>query len=639
MTTILSRALLTRVLVATVVVSACGQTSRPAEVAETSSAETHSSTETHSRTDTLSRTDAGAEVRVRSDNGTDTGMDLGADQGGDGQIGNDVPAETGWQPEVEVTDALGAPEVGCGPDGVEQCPQGFVCQAGECICSPDCAGKECGGDGCGGQCGDCEGELGICDGGHCFCEADNCTCRECGPDGCGGTCGGCTSDATCVAGECFALLTDCDDSNDIPWDGCTAGVLSEAQVNSFVAGAQERPALGVLSNGGYLVAWQSKPSAGQGAQAQDGDSCGVVARRFGPGNSAEAELLVNTETAGCQEQPAVAVLPDDSFVVVWRGAIEAPSFQEGETITVRLIEGQRFESDGEKLGDQVTLSMPFMDTSVIGPTVAALTADRVIVAWVDEPHLPYGDAGVIYGEALDANLETVDHFEIEPSCPDGGLDALPHLTRLNEERAVIVWTRLSPGCGMGYGAAAFMRLVDQEGGFASGELPLGESGINSTGPSAAAAGESGNFVACWHSDLPGGQTGIVVRQFGPEGEHLGPVTQASAPGLPAECSIAVLGDGRYVVVWRKIGPPQCTSGVLGQLFSADGAKEGGEFPVSSYPLPYHLHPVVAAVANGGFVVAWDNTPPTIGNKPVLGQDGLSAGIFTQGFNSDGTKWP
>lgn len=52
---------------------------------------------------------------------------------------------------------------GCAKVGVgEECTidpecegDNVVCQAGVCVCIPDCTGRECGADGCGGSCGEC----------------------------------------------------------------------------------------------------------------------------------------------------------------------------------------------------------------------------------------------------------------------------------------------------------------------------------------------------------------------------------------------------------------------------------------------------------------------------------------------------
>jgi hypothetical protein len=118
----------------------------------------------------------------------------------------------------------------CGTNGQRcvNCPPPGACNAqGQCVCTPDCAGKTCGSDGCGGSCGSCPaGE--ICDDpfpGQCACTADSCpTGLQCCPAGdtdrclavdgapcgqsgdccsgtcCGGTC--CADDQTCCGETC-----------------------------------------------------------------------------------------------------------------------------------------------------------------------------------------------------------------------------------------------------------------------------------------------------------------------------------------------------------------------------------------------------------------------------------------------------
>ena len=135
-------------------------------------------------------------------------------------------------------DHCGACDVTCG--ALE------TCLVGECLCVPDCAGRECGGNGCGGSCGAC-GPGEVCSGGTCLCDGSlvdcdgecvevrtdrrhcgacdtpcaadevcvasecttsepdggcvpDCAGRECGDDACGGSCGDCSGDTFCAAG-------------------------------------------------------------------------------------------------------------------------------------------------------------------------------------------------------------------------------------------------------------------------------------------------------------------------------------------------------------------------------------------------------------------------------------------------------
>ena len=88
------------------------------------------------------------------------------------------------------------------PDGT-QCPGGpqNQCLNGQCVCVPDCQGKECGPDGCGGSCGECPGPQDFCMNDQCQC-LPNCVGKQCGPDGCKGVCGECDDGFWCTDDDC-----------------------------------------------------------------------------------------------------------------------------------------------------------------------------------------------------------------------------------------------------------------------------------------------------------------------------------------------------------------------------------------------------------------------------------------------------
>ena len=99
--------------------------------------------------------------------------------------------------------------VGCqsvpSEDGATCSGEGGVweCLAGECVCVPQCDGKECGDNGCGGECGTCDGLQDVCFGGSCMC-APACDDKECGDDGCDSLCGVCTGPQDeCIDGACI----------------------------------------------------------------------------------------------------------------------------------------------------------------------------------------------------------------------------------------------------------------------------------------------------------------------------------------------------------------------------------------------------------------------------------------------------
>ena len=91
-------------------------------------------------------------------------------------------------------------------------------------------------------------------------------------------------------------------------DGVPIG--DEFQVNTETAGDQRDPQVAALSDGGFVTVWES--------YGQDGDSDGVFGQRFDAvGNALGTEFAVNTETEYAQVDPAVAGLTDGGFVVAW----------------------------------------------------------------------------------------------------------------------------------------------------------------------------------------------------------------------------------------------------------------------------------------------------------------------------------
>ena len=98
----------------------------------------------------------------------------------------------------------------CGKvDGCEcgECKEGYICNgSNKCVkepdCIPDCTDPETGEwiecgkeDGCGGTCGECI--YGICVDFECVCQPQ-CDGKECGPNGCGGSCGQCPGGGVCA---------------------------------------------------------------------------------------------------------------------------------------------------------------------------------------------------------------------------------------------------------------------------------------------------------------------------------------------------------------------------------------------------------------------------------------------------------
>ncbi|HRH92847.1 MAG TPA: cadherin-like domain-containing protein, partial [Agitococcus sp.] len=86
---------------------------------------------------------------------------------------------------------------------------------------------------------------------------------------------------------------------------------SEIQVNTNLVGDQFLPVISPLTDGGFVIVWQSG--------GQDGSGWGIYGQRFdSKGFKVNREFLINTATSGDQHAPVVTGLQNGGFVVVWQ---------------------------------------------------------------------------------------------------------------------------------------------------------------------------------------------------------------------------------------------------------------------------------------------------------------------------------
>ncbi|MBO3762540.1 calcium-binding protein [Ciceribacter sp. L1K22] len=132
-------------------------------------------------------------------------------------------------------------------------------------------------------------------------------------------------------------------------DGDAVG--GETQVNATSTSFQSDADVVALSDGGWVVTWQSF--------GQDGDSYGIYQQRYdSDGNAVGTETLVNVTTEGYQDSASVTALPNGGWIVSW--VSEDP-------VTSKPVVHQRiFASDVEGTSGNDTLTGTVFDETLIG---------------------------------------------------------------------------------------------------------------------------------------------------------------------------------------------------------------------------------------------------------------------------------
>ena len=136
----------------------------------------------------------------------------------------------------------------------------------------------------------------------------------------------------------------------------------EFTVNTYTNSAQYGVQIAILSDGGFVVAWQS--------YVQDGDGSGIFGQRFDQfGAKVGAEFRANTTTANDQRHVDLVGLSDGGYVLVWTGS-------SGGTF------GQVYDATGAKVGTEFQANIAATG-SYTRPSVAALPNGGFTISWTD----------------------------------------------------------------------------------------------------------------------------------------------------------------------------------------------------------------------------------------------------------------
>ena len=118
-------------------------------------------------------------------------------------------------------------------------------------------------------------------------------------------------------------------------DGTRLG--GEVLVNTTTAGSQQQSSVAFGADGDYTIVWSSI--------GQDGDGWGVFARHFLPsGNTDGGEIQVNVNTHGQQQDAKVVQASDGSWFVTWRHGVPDGS---GWEVRGRVVDVSQSEEESE----------------------------------------------------------------------------------------------------------------------------------------------------------------------------------------------------------------------------------------------------------------------------------------------------
>jgi hypothetical protein len=362
----------------------------------------------------------------------------------------------------------------------------------------------------------------------------------------------------------------------------------EFQVNTYTTAAQQRVSVASEEDGDFVVAWES-------AGDQDGSGSGIFAPRFSSaGAGLGSEFQVNTFTSLNQFAPAVASDADGDFVIAWRSRQDTSDYG---------VFAHRFSSTGDPLAIefQVNTYTPFGQRF---PRVAADEDGDFVVVWHTFPNQDGSGYGVSAQRFSSSGSFSGIEFQVNTYTP--GYQRYPSVGVRANGDFVVAWQSKEQD-GSGYGV--FAQLFSSGGSPLTGEFQVNTYTANNQRYAWVAADPGGAFVVAWDSDggQDGSDFGVFARRLSSTGAAVATEFQVNSftPTSQFFPTVSTDGDSDVVITWSSgSGQDGSSNGIFARRFSSEGSPLATEFQVNSYTPDIQRSSSVAVSGDGDFVVAW-----------------------------------
>ena len=405
-------------------------------------------------------------------------------------------------------------------------------------------------------------------------------------------------------------------------------------------GEQRYPFLAAGANGSLIAVWQGHDPYSDGYWG-DGSGWGVFGTRFEldaqPIAPTGGESQVNTRSAHDQSGADIATLEDGSYVVVWKSA---PSRGTGD-ISSNGVFAQRYTAEGQPVGAEFTVNTTLTGDQT-NPQIVALGGGGFVVTW--QSSIGDGAGYGIFAQRFNAAGATVGgEFQVNSGAPGNQYDAqVTALTGANAGGFVVTWhqdsgdveARVFNAAGVAVGADFTVNL----------QIPrLNGNDSNEYIPAIAATADGG-FVIVWRdNDSDGYQGGVFGQRFGVDlaGGTVTRLTGTNPDGSVAATNFRVndttfgyqhdpkvvgLAGGGFIVVFQSDVLDSSATGLVGQLYDANGARVGTEFVMTSHVAGTQNNADILALPDGSFLLTWQSDY----NDGFEGYD-----VFVKRFAADG----
>ncbi|MBL0371022.1 hypothetical protein JJB09_03185 [Rhizobium sp. KVB221] len=328
--------------------------------------------------------------------------------------------------------------------------------------------------------------------------------------------------------------------------------------------------------------------------------------------TSSAEILVLGDFLN-QSQPIVISRPAVGWIVAWTSWSNPATNSDG-------FFSQSYNADGSTNGNVVRL----LSATLSNESSAALTTSGNIVAAGTMTYDPVGDRGWdVYSQGTPVNTYYT------------GRQSDSSIAALSDGGWVITWTSDAQD---GDGGGIYQQRYTSAGAKSGAENRVNTVTAGGQTNSAVTELSGGGWVVTWTSSGQDG-SGIYAQIYGSNGAKIGGerLINATTAGDQTEQAVTRLANGGFLVTWTS--PDQDGSGIYGRIYDASGSPVGGEFPVNTSKVGNQYDSDVTQLAGGGFVVTWtDDIKPGSTTPSTDGYwAGVFAQVFNADGSKNGSE--
>ncbi len=366
---------------------------------------------------------------------------------------------------------------------------------------------------------------------------------------------------------------------------------------------QENPAVAVASDMSFIIVWEDNRN----------NSRDIYAQRYSNDGIAIGNNFKVNDDQGYNDQNNACVSIDScgNFVIAW---------MDRRYDNNRDIFCQRYSSDGTPLGNNVKVNDDTGNAYQLWPTISCDNNGDFIVIWSDTRNNDWRD---IYAQRYSANgIAIGNNFQVNTDT-EGTNHILADIARDGDGNYIVVWEDNRNGYFDIY-AQRFLR----DGTTVGDNFKINENSTNISHEDPSVSSDfAGNFTVCWE-DNRNDYDDVYARRFSNDGNPVSgdfKVNTDPTSKKQIQTDIKVDNNGNFIICWEdhRFG---FFGEIYSQSFSNDGTPINDNIKVNDDQLSGNQQwPAIACYTDGSFIIAW--------------VDGRSQGrdIYAQRYTSAGVK--